>query len=483
MIATRQKPELKAVFLPKKNKKSPGKFPSPQPGPQTEFLNTKADIAFFGGSAGGGKSAALLMDFARDDLISNPNYGAVIFRRTYPMLTNPGGLWDEAGKWYPLVNGTSTENPMRWNFPSGATVLFSHLHHEKNKFGWQGSQLSRCAFDEVTHFSETQFFYLLSRARSTDPKIKPVIRATCNPDADSWVAKFIGWWIDEEGYPIPGRSGKLRWFVRIAGQLHWSSDRAELAKRYPDVPAKSVTFIASKLSDNKILMENDPDYRANLLSLHPVERARLLDGNWKVKNSAGKFIKRGWYEIMPRAPKKLMGDRTIRFWDFASTNKKNPTAKKSKDPDFTVGTKMRRSGKDYIILDVIRMQGDPAEVKRTVRNTALADGYDCMVGWEIEPGSAGPMMNAFWKELLSEFNCQSRRPVKAKLVRATKYATQVEAGNVKMVKADWNDPHLSVLDSIPDGPHDDDLDADAGAFNVLAEKSIETRSPGSRSRI
>lgn len=100
--------------------------------------------------------------------------------------------------------------------------------------------------------------------------MKPYIRATCNPDADSWVAEFIEWWIDKDtGYPILERSGKIRWMVRLNEAIYWFDTKQEavdaaVASGMDDdkasVMAKSVTFISSTLKDNKILMKNDPGY-------------------------------------------------------------------------------------------------------------------------------------------------------------------------------------------------------------------------------
>ena len=78
------------------------------------------------------------------------------------------------------------------------------------------------AFDELCHFTEGQFFYMLRRNRS-GCGIKPYVRASCNPDASSWVADFIGWWIDQDsGFPIPERSGKLRYFLREDDAIKWA---------------------------------------------------------------------------------------------------------------------------------------------------------------------------------------------------------------------------------------------------------------------
>ena len=93
----------------------------------------------------------------------------------------------------------------------------------------------------------------LSRNRSTCG-VKPFVRASCNPDADSWVAKFIEWWIDPDtGSPIPERSGKIRYFIRRDETLYWADTKKELWERFdlatPEERGepKSVTFIMSKL--------------------------------------------------------------------------------------------------------------------------------------------------------------------------------------------------------------------------------------------
>lgn len=270
----------------------------PQPGPQTKFLSSAADIAIYGGAAGGGKTFALLMEPLRH--VSNPEFGAVFFRRSTVQVRNEGGLWDESEKLYPLLGATPKEHVLTWEFPlpgsnsgAAATVSFAHLEHDKTVRNWQGSQIPLICFDELTHFSAKQFWYMVSRNRSTCG-VRPYIRATCNPDVDSWVAGFISWWIDQKtGLAIPERSGVLRWVVRVGEDLKWADSPAELAhytmvddagERVP-IPPKSVTFIAASLTDNKILMAADPGYMANLLSLPKVERERLLGGNWKIRNT------------------------------------------------------------------------------------------------------------------------------------------------------------------------------------------------------
>jgi hypothetical protein len=250
----------------------------PQAGPQTAFLATPADIAVYGGSAGGGKTYGLALEPLRH--VANPHFGAVIFRRTSPQITSEGGLWDEASKIYPLTGAVGLVGSLDWRFPSGANVSMRHLQHEKTKYDWQGSQVPLICFDELTHFTEGQFFYMLSRSRSTCG-VRPYVRATTNPDPTSWVKQFLAQWVDKT-HPDPAASGEIRWFIRHKGKLVWGRTKAELQARFPGKRPKSVTFIRASVFDNKILLTLDPDYLANLQALPDVERARLLDGDWDV---------------------------------------------------------------------------------------------------------------------------------------------------------------------------------------------------------
>ena len=174
--------------------------------------------------------------------------------------------------------------------PSGGVHKIAHLEYESDVYAYQGAQFSFIGFDELTHFTEKQFFYLYTRNRSA-AGIPGAIRATCNPDPDSWVKEFIRWWLDDEGrYADPEKSGKIRWFIRLGGEMIWADSKEELIEKYGEKDGKhatSVTFIPSKLSDNKILTKNNPQYEARIRAADPVERARLLEGDWLIKPSVG----------------------------------------------------------------------------------------------------------------------------------------------------------------------------------------------------
>lgn len=248
---------------------------TPQPGPQTAFAATRADIAIFGGAAGGGKSWSLVAEGAR---VGEAGGTGIIFRRQAVDLTGGGSLWEETGV-YASLGAKSRESPqLSWKWPSGGLVELRHLQHEKDRLAHQGKQYEFVGFDELTHFTEAQFWYLYSRARSVTGRFRPYIRATCNPDPDSFVRRLIDWWIGPDGYAIAERSGVLRWFVRRAGEVEWVDAGTP--------GAQSLTFIPSKLEDNAILRERDPDYESKLDALIEVDRDRLRRGNWNARDTS-----------------------------------------------------------------------------------------------------------------------------------------------------------------------------------------------------
>ena len=54
-----------------------------------------------------------------------------------------------------------------------------------------------------------------------------------------------------------------------------------------------------------------------------------------------------------------------------------------------------------------------------------------------------------------------------KAVRAEPFAAQCEAGNVKLLRGNWNEVYIDELTSFPSGAHDDQVDASAAAFSKV----------------
>jgi len=427
----------------------------PQPGPQMAFLRTPADVAVYGGAAGGGKTFALLLEAARN--VGNPRYGGLIFRRTYPQIFAEGGLWDEASNLYPKVGATPVGTEFR--FPSGASVRFSHLQHENNRFDFQGAQIPFIGFDEGTHFTWKQFTYLLGRNRSTCG-VPPYIRITCNPDPDHWLREFLDWWIDEDGYPIPKRCGVLRWFTVQGNEVVWGDSKEELLQRYgEDCMPLSATFIAAGLADNPALLQKDPGYRAKLQALPRVERQRLEFGNWDVRESAGELLPRTSIGVLPAAPAKIK--RMVRAWDLAAT---------AKGGDWTVGLLMGLDDEGFAyVLDVVRGQWSEHEVREVIKRTAEQDGKRVRVRLPEDPGQAGKGQASTMVRMLKGYDVVARRMTGSKLTRARPLIAQVQAGNVYLVEGGWNNALLREWDawSATDGETDDQVDAGADAYDEL----------------
>lgn len=434
----------------------------PQPGPQTDFLSTPADLAIYGGAAGGGKSYALLLEPLRH--FDNRLFGAVIFRRNSVQVRNEGGLWDESAGLYGGLGAYPRESALEHVFPSGMRVKFAHLEYDRSVLDWQGSQIPFIGFDELTHFSEKQFWYMLSRNRSASG-VAGYIRATCNPDADSWVRKLIDWWINPDtGFAIPERSGVLRWFTRINDALIWGSSCEELVDRYGEASLpKSLTFIPSKLQDNQILMEKDPSYEANLNALSKVDRERLKDGNWNVRASAGMYFQREWFPVITAVPAGHIA--SIRFWDRAAT-RPNP---ENTDPDWTRGLKLLKyADGSWVVADLKSLQDSPGQVETLVRNVASHDGHNTVVMSQVDPGSAGVAESDNFIRMLAGFMVKTERMTKNKEARAKPVSAQAENGNVRVVRAPWNEAFFKELENFPEGAHDDIVDTLSGAFNELS---------------
>jgi len=466
----------------------------PQKGPQEKFLATSADIAVYGGAAGGGKTFALLMEPLRYMYVRG--YRAVIFRHSYTQISASGGLWDESTTMYSGIKGAyPTKSPKyHWTFAKRASLYFDYLGRDEDVYKWQGSQITFIGFDELTHFTERQFFYMLSRNRSTCG-VKPYIRATCNPDADSWVAEFIKWWIDQDtGYPISERSGKVRWMIRLNEVIYWFDTKQEAIEAAIEngmdyeksvIMPKSVTFIAGTLQDNKILMKNDPNYMANLMAMALVERERLLYGNWKIKAAAGLMFKRIKVNMLEQLPSDVI--LWARGWDLAATSEDEDG-----NPAYTAGVLIgkRKNGR-YIVADVINKRLSSAEVRELIKITCIADKakYGRVVTrLPQDPGQAGKAQAESFLKFLAGFIVKILPESGDKVTRAEPFSAQwlglegMDKGNVDVLIADWNEMYFNQMESFPQSDFKDMVDGSSSAFNEI-ENGVTYSAPPSESRL
>ena len=276
----------------------------PQNGFQSLFMKSRADIVIGGGAAGAGKTFSLLIEPIRfGDL---KGYQAVIFRRVSTMIK--GSLWFPSESLYEGFNPKPRPVPSNneWFFGGGGRLKFTHLQYDKDAQSHQGAEYAFIGFDELTHFTSQQFWYLTSRNRTTCG-IRPYMRATCNPESSGWVKRLVSKYIYPDDYhieglqgmPITEMRGKILYFRRVGDDLFWGESKDELIAKYPDlfntpdileaaklgIGAKrfitSFSFISGSVFENMELLKVNAGYLSNLSQLAPEQKAQLLNGCWK----------------------------------------------------------------------------------------------------------------------------------------------------------------------------------------------------------
>jgi predicted phage terminase large subunit-like protein len=380
--------------------------------------------AFYGGAAGGGKSEALLMGAAQYAEV--PGYSAVILRRTFADLAQPGAIMDRSKEWWTGTAAKWNEDKKEWRFPSGATIKFGHFENNSAKNNYMSAEYQYIAFDEATQFPYDTYRFMFSRLRRRRNLLVPLrVRAASNPGG-------IG--------------------------HDWANQRFII-----EGPENGRVFVPAKLDDNPSIEQDE--YRQSLNELDPVTRAQLLEGDWSIMGSGANF-RRGWFGILDEKP--VQFERIVRFWDTAST-----APSLNNDPDYTVGVLMGRCpDKTYVILDVQRMQGTPADVQNLVKTTAQVDaaeyGGAVETYMEQEPGASGKMMIEHYQfYVLAGYYFQGIKHTGPKVVRAASFSSMAQAKNVKIVRGKYLSAFFDELEGFPYGSHDDIVDATAGAFNRL----------------
>ena len=227
---------------------------------QADFLARFEDEALYGGAAGGGKSEALVAEALRQAHI--PHYRALILRKTYPELSE---LIDKSQRYYrgAFPGAQWSEARHMWRFPSGAKIYFGAMQHTNDRFKYQGRAYDYIAFDELTHFTQDEYLYLLSRNRASGPGTRVYLRASANPGGigHGWVkARFLT--------PAPPM------------QTIWEDVQVRTPDGAVHTARRSRIFVPSTVFDNQILLQNDPAYAARLAALPDADRRALLYGDW-----------------------------------------------------------------------------------------------------------------------------------------------------------------------------------------------------------
>jgi hypothetical protein len=227
---------------------------------QIRFMQRPEYEALYGGAAGGGKSDALLAEALRQ--VEIPHYRGLLLRKTFPELAD---LVDRSFEIYKPAYPGATYNDSKhfWRFPSGAKIYFGMMQHVKDRKKYQGRNFDYIGMDELTHFLLDEYVFMISRNRPNGPGTRVYIRGGTNPGGigHGWVKqRFIG--------PAPP-------FTRL---------ETKYKVRMPDGTIKEIirdrVFIPATVFDNKVLMENDPDYIAKLAMMPDADRDAFLYGSW-----------------------------------------------------------------------------------------------------------------------------------------------------------------------------------------------------------
>ena len=165
-------------------------------------------------------------------------------------------------------------------------------------------------------------------------------------------------------------------------------------------------------------------------------------------------------------------DKIVRYWDKAGTHESGC---------YTVGVKMALlKNKKYVIMDVVRGQWEAGEREKIIRSVAELDGREVSIIVEQEPGSGGKESAEATIRNLAGYRCYADRPTGDKVLRADTFAVQLNAGNVVMLRAEWNSEYKRELEFFPYGKYKDQVDASSGAFNILLKqgRGIATKGGG-----
>jgi hypothetical protein len=233
----------------------------------------------------------------------DPNFRMAFLRRNIGDLKAAGGGTDEAQKLYAGICTFKISESPRMTFPSGAFVDFTHMseqNEEKLLERIKGWQYSCIYIDEATGFEWSTIRLLMSRNRS-QAKWTGKMRMTCNPKRNHWLRKWVDWYVDAQGYPIPDRVGVVRYFYvngkdiddvvfgdtkeEVYAQCRIQIDETLKSQgntfSYKDL-IKSTTFYTGKLAENKALIENDPTYLGSAAAMGEKQRLANLMSCWNV---------------------------------------------------------------------------------------------------------------------------------------------------------------------------------------------------------
>ena len=261
----------------------------PLPGPQTWAYECEADILYYGGSAGGGKSDLLL------GLAINAHRQSIIYRRqTTQLVALESRLLDE------IMHSRKGWNGQKdiLTLPGGRKIEFGSCNNAGDEGKYQGRPHDGVFYDEITHFLESQFRFLTGWLRTTVEGQRTRVVCAGNPPTDPegrWVIKYWAPWLDPK-HPNPARPGELRWYTTVDGKDVEQPNGDPITVDGELVQPISRTFIPSSINDNPFLSRTG--YKANLQSLPEPLRSQMLLGDFRagIEDNAFQLIPTSWVD-------------------------------------------------------------------------------------------------------------------------------------------------------------------------------------------
>jgi predicted phage terminase large subunit-like protein len=443
---------------------------------QQAFLLSKSWFTIYGGAAFAGKSMCLLGSML--PIIHHPGTRALIIRKTTKMLTGSGSLFDAAITLYSKIDPKLKvkSRDLKLVFSSGAEIQFTYLDKPADRMNLQGKEFSRLCLDECQQLDGDNVFYALSRLRSTMVDYPLQVHATCNPDPDSFLMKFVEFSLGDDLIPRSSAREEERYFVRDSFGLHFYNNYDEAFRKHPpdsrgDSPVKSYRFVPGKIFDNPVGLEQNKGYISTLKALPPIESRRLLHGAWVRESKSGYFKRENVAIVDNKCPYPV---KSVRAWDLAFT----PPSESRPDVDATCGVLVTKDKASvYTVEDLTMVRDRVHVVEEAIFKTASKDGTEVLISLPLDPGATA---GAYCKDLarrLAElgYTVKLTRPEKGKLQRFLPFASAVETGYVQFVRANWTDDAFTELEKMDftNNTHDDVADTLSDAFYHLNQGGVQ----------
>ena len=308
-------------------------------------------------------------------------------------------------------------------------------------------QISNIFYDEATHAEEEDIWWLWSRLRSKAENVHGLV-LSCNPDSDSWLLKYAIWYLYPEGHELAGRpdpekNGKIRYLLRIGGEVCWGDTKEDLIERYgnPNLShdhedqVKPIKFQAlfGTIDDNPPLKKSNPLYKSNLEALPKLSRERLLYGNWFARPENSTYFNRNTCPELTVAPDASEFTRIVRAYDFAGTLPHDS----NRSPDYFASMKMGKlKNGNYVILEVLRTRITFGDWFNHILSNAKRDGFGVDIILPEDPNAASKAATALLARSLNDegYCARMKRSSQGKLDSFRPFAASAELGVIAVVK-------------------------------------------------